>query len=363
MKPKHVCLSEFSALLFPSSHLETRTRRATRTIFAWLLLFLLPWFSACEQVGRKGEPTTSLRPIRVGAYYWPGFYWLDIAQEKGWFKEAGLDVELVDTNPDFFASFNDLVEGKLDLVEFSTFDFTLYNARGKDLVAVMCSDYSTGAEALVAREGIISIRDLAGKKVALSKGTYLEYIFTVMAQRESLDLSSVTIVDAPAEKVHEEFIAGRADAFLTYEPFVAEGLAKGHGRTLFTTADAVGVSSAVATMRRDFVKERPADVQALLAVWRRTTEFIKSQPDEAFAVVARTQKKTPAEVKEFLQTDKILDLHDNRDAFTYAAGIDSLHGSVRQMSDFIVQRGLATNKVDSTDVLDDRFLRALEVKR
>jgi NitT/TauT family transport system substrate-binding protein len=315
---------------------------------------------ACEPGKPAATPATSAKPIRIGAYYWPGFYWMDVAQEKGWFKEAGLNVELVDTNPDFFASYDDLVDGKLDLVQFTTFDFTLYNARGKDLVGVVCSDYSSGAEGLVAREGITSIRDLAGKKVALSKGTYLEYLFSAVAERESLDLATVTFVDAPGEKVHEEFIAGRADAFLTYEPYVAEGLAKGKGTRLFTTAEAAGVSSSVGTMRRDFIKQRPADVQALLGVWQRTTNFIKSNPDEAFAIVAQVQKKTPAEVKEFVLSDKILDLRDNRTAFTYAAGIDSLHGSIRQISDFIVRQGLASEKVDSTDVLDDRFVRALK---
>jgi hypothetical protein len=40
-----------------------------------------------------------------------------------------------------------------------------------------------------------------------------------------------------------------------------------------------------------------------------------------------------------------------------------LHGSVKQMSSFIAQRGLAPKKVDSSEVLDDRFLRALETSR
>jgi NitT/TauT family transport system substrate-binding protein len=321
-------------------------------------------FSACKPAGGpKSTPTVSTKPLRIGAYYWPGYYWMDVAHRKGWFKEAGLNVEWVDTNADYFASFDDLVDGKLDLVQFSAFDFVLYNARQKDLVVVMCSDYSSGAEALVARAGIDTIRDLAGKKLALSKGTYLEYLFSVLAERESLDPATVTLVDMPGEKLHEEFIAGRVDAFLTYEPFVSEGVAKGNGKRLFTTAEALDVTSVVATMRRNFVQERPQDVQALLGVWHRATEFIKSHPDDAFAIVAELQKKTPAEVKEFTLLDKILDLRDNRTAFTYETGIDSLHGNVRQMSDFIIQQGLATKKVDSTEVLDDRFIRALEGTR
>lgn len=285
---------------------------------------------------------------------------MDIAQQKGWFKEAGLNVEWVDTNPNYFASFDDLLAGKLDFVEFTFFDFVLYSARDKDLVGVLATDYSSGAEAVVAGPGIKSISDLAGKKVALSKGTYLEYLFDVAARRGGLDPASVTLVDVPGEKAPLEFLEGRADAFVSWEPYVAQGLAKTMATKLFSTAEVLGISGGIGVVRRQTLTDRPADVQALLGVWHRTTEFIQKQPEEAFAIVATVNKKTPAEVKEFMQTDKVLDLRDNRTAFTYATGIDSLHGNVRQISDFIIRQGLATKKVDSTEVLDDRFLRALK---
>ena len=68
--------------------------------------------AACKPAPGPSATPTSSTPIRVGAAYWPGFYWMDVAQEKGWFKEAGLNVEWVDTNADYFASFDDLVSGK-----------------------------------------------------------------------------------------------------------------------------------------------------------------------------------------------------------------------------------------------------------
>lgn len=319
--------------------------------------------AACKPAPGPSAAPTSSTPIRVGAAYWPGFYWVDVAQEKGWFKEAGLNVEWVDTNADYFASFDDLVSGKLDMVGFSSFDFVLYNAKGKDLVGVLATDYSVGADALVARPGIESVRDLAGKKVGVPKGTYLEYLLSVAAQHAGLDLATATLVDMAAEKAPEELIAGRVDAIFTFEPIASEGMEKVKGRKLFSTADVLGINAGIEALRREFVEKRPADVQALLRVWHRTTEFIKAHEDEAFAIVAKVNKKTPAEVKTFAATDKILDLRANRTAFTYAAGLDSLHGSMRQISEYIVRQGLAPKKVETTEVLDDRFLRALEVKR
>jgi len=320
-------------------------------------------FGGCKPASPPPNAGVSSKPIRVGALYWPGNYWIDIAHTNGWFKEAGLSVERVDTNADFFGSLDDLVTGRLDLVVSSFYDFVHLNAQGKDLVGVLVCDFSTGADALVARPGIEAVRDLAGKKVAIPNGTYLNYLFSVAAEREDLDLNTVTLVDVPAERAHVELIAGRVDAIFTFEPMAGEGLEKVQGKKLFTTADAVGLNGGVAMLRRPFVQERSPDVQALLAVWHRTTEFIRARQDEAFAIVAAVNKKTPEQVREFANLDRILDLRENRTAFTYAAGIESLHGSVKQMSSFIAQRGLAPKKVDSSEVLDDRFLRALETSR
>src|ERR1700751_3124431 len=34
-------------------------------------------------------------PLKIGYSDWPGYTILEVAKQKGWFKEAGLDVELV----------------------------------------------------------------------------------------------------------------------------------------------------------------------------------------------------------------------------------------------------------------------------
>ncbi len=300
--------------------------------------------------------------IRVGANYWPGNFWIDIAHTRGWFKEAGLNVEWVDTNSDFFASLEDLASGKLDVAVFSFYDFVSFNARGKDLVGVIVCDYSSGADALVARRGIESVRELVGKKIALPKGTYLECLFSLAARRAGIDPGTVMIVDVPAEKVHEEFIAGRADAMFTCEPFVSDGVAKGNGTIIYSTKEVLGSEGGIGTVRRRFVEERPADLQRLLAVWNRATEFIKLHPEEAFAIVAAINKKSVEEVKAFAAHDRILDARENRVAFTFAAGLESLHGSLRRISEYNIQRGLTARKVESVDVLDDRFLRGLEAR-
>lgn len=311
----------------------------------------------CERAAEPVKPMGA--PIRIGASYWPGQYWVDIAHDKGWFREAGLNVEWVDTNADYFASFDALVDGKLDIVDVTLFDFVLYNARGKSLTGFLASDYTFGADALVAQPGIANVAALAGKKLGLSKGTYFEYIWGIVAPRAGIKPTAVQIIDMPGEKAPDALIAGQVDAILTWEPFASQAMAAVKGKRLFDTAQIPGISWAVYSARPDFVRQRPADIQTLLRVWQRTDAFIRAEPAAAYAIVAAVNKKTADEVRAFAQLDKTLDLRANLGAFSFAAGFDSLHGTARQMNDFQIRTGLTDKQIDTSRVFDARFINEL----
>lgn len=319
-----------------------------------LLLALLLLVSGCDS--RLLAKTDVPQPIRIGASYWPGQYWADIANHKGWFKEAGLNVQMVDTNADYFASFDQVVDGKLDIVAFTLFDLTLYRARGKELTGFLAGDYSSGADVLVARNGIHTVRDLKGKRLGLAKGTYLEYIWSVLAGRHDLDAGMVQIVEIAGEKASEALSSGRVDAVFTWEPFAQEAVTSVKGNRLFDTSQIPGISWTVYSARNDFLRQRSAEIHMLMQVWQRTEDFIRKQPAQAYAIVAAVNHKTEAEVIAFARLDKTLNPSENRAAFSYASGFDSLHGSARRMNEFQIEVGLTSTQIETPSMLDSRFV-------
>ncbi len=298
--------------------------------------------------------------IRLGTYEWPGSYWIDVAAGKGWFAEAGLDVETIDTDRRYFESLDAVAAGKLDAMGFSQFDLVRYVASGHDLVGVAAIDYSEGAEALVARANIKTLHDLRGKRLALSRGTYLEYLLSVFAEREGFDLSEVTLVDRSQEDALADFEGGRVEAALLWEPYTTQAQTAVGGVRLFSTAEFPGLTYSVFSMRREFLKMHPAEVQAMLGVWQRAVQFIREHPQESCQLVSRSLHEPAAEICDLMRTDRILDRADNGRAFSYAAGFESLHGSWRRMNDFMMERGLVARRIDSPAHLDSRFVRALD---
>jgi NitT/TauT family transport system substrate-binding protein len=322
---------------------------------------LLVAILALAGCARSSAPAVSKVPIRLGTYEWPGSYWIDVAWQKGWFAEAGLNVERVDTDRRYFESLDDVVAGRLDGMGFSQFDLVRHAAAGHDLVGVAAIDYSEGAEALVARPGIRSLVDLRGKRIALHRGTYLEYLLSLVADRDGVELDDLILVDQSGDSAMAELVAGHVDAIFVWEPYATQAQIAVNGNRIFSTAEIPSLTYSVFSLRKEFVDAHPEQVQALLAVWQRAVEFIREHPREACDIVAHAFNDESVEsVRNMMLTDRILDAADNGRAFSYAAGFESLHGSWRRMNDFMIERGLVSRRVESPRYLDSRFVRALD---
>jgi NitT/TauT family transport system substrate-binding protein len=204
------------------------------------------------------------------------------------------------------------------------------------------------------------LSDLRGKRIGLRRGSYLEYLLAIFAERAGFSIGDFKVLDRSTDAALAELKAGTLDAVFMWEPYASQAEKAVDGTRLFSTAEFPGLTYNVLSMRREFVQARPAEVAALLRVWERTVQFIRDNPNEACAIVARAFNQPLAEVKDMMRTDRILDITDNSRAFSYAAGFESLHGSWRRMNDFMLERGLVTRRVDSPDHLDARFVNAVD---
>jgi NitT/TauT family transport system substrate-binding protein len=299
---------------------------------------------------------TSGEVMKVAKYYWPGQFWVEIADEKGFFEEAGLNVELVDTNPDFFGSLQNMVDGKMDVNQFVLYDLINFNLKGADLVSVINVDISAGADTIISKNEIKEIVDLKGKKIGLQQGTFSEYMLETVLKRNGLTKDDVIYVETKVEDI-KPLVNGEVDALVVFEPFASEAVEKANGRKIFDTSQIPGLIPDVMVFHKSFIEEKPEDVQAFVQVWHKTTEFIKDNPKEAFGIIAKNYGETSGDVQAFTNEVKILDLKDNRVAFSYSAGFESLHGTASQINRFMNENNITDKRLDSTDFIDASFIR------
>src|SRR6478735_11060561 len=132
-------------------------------------------------------------PLKVAYSDWPGWTAFAIAQEKGWFKDAGVDVELLWF--EYGPSMEAFTAGKVDAVMVTNGDALGTGAGGAKNVMILVTDYSNGNDMIVAKPGIKSLKDLKGKKIGLETG-FVEHLMLLNGlEKAGMKESDVTIVN------------------------------------------------------------------------------------------------------------------------------------------------------------------------
>ena len=145
-----------------------------------------------------GQPKSP--PLRVGINAWPPYEFLFLAQEKGFFRDAGVDVKLVE-----FGSLSDARQafenGKLDgwaatLVEV----VMVHDGAMRKPRILRLLDFSDGADVIIAGKDTQSIRDLRGKRCGVEQASLGVFLLGRALESEGLHLTDVTLVSKEDRK-------------------------------------------------------------------------------------------------------------------------------------------------------------------
>src|SRR5258708_31341351 len=119
-----------------------------------LFYFALRRVTLCCLASLTSFSIVKAEPLKVAYSDWPGWVVLDIAAKKDWFKQEGLDVQLMWY--DYAPSMDAFSTGKADAVCMTNGDALVTGSAGKPSVAIIITDYSSGNDMVVAKQGIQS---------------------------------------------------------------------------------------------------------------------------------------------------------------------------------------------------------------
>ena len=339
-----------------------RTAGSRRTVAVAAIVLLLAvgtdWFGA-----RRFRPQTTGRPppyagtITIGTETWPGYLALYVARDQGYFRDAGLHVEikryvaLGKLSQDYVAG---NMQGRANL----TLDMVNESLQGLDQKAVLVIDYSNGSDAIVADQDVPALEDIRGKRVAYEPNTLEEFFITWALKQVGFTLADVHAVVANPEESARQLAAGQLDVAVSHEPFLSQMLKAGTFHSLYSSADAPGLITDILTFRTDFLEAHPDAVQRIIQAYFRALVFWKEHPEQANAILAKEFGDSTESIAAQLRGVKLLDIDENRTALTFAAGLQSLYGNMRQISEFIAeQRGHQGVELDTDRIIEPKFVK------
>ncbi len=268
---------------------------AMKRVFLLLSLLVV---AACDDGGRE--------PVRIGINPWPGYEFLFLAREKGFFEREGVAVDLVELE-----SLGDVrrayERGRVDGMATTMIEVIQTFARSEhEPRVVLAADFSDGADVIIARDDVDGPGGLKGRKVAAEPASLGMFVLARALDQAGLSLDDVTVVPMGQSHMMNAFAKKEIDAAVTYPPF-SVGLSKVEdAKTIFDTSAIPGEVVDVVSLDRAMIEARPDAVAALVRAWDAAVAFARANPIEANAIMAKRIGVTVEEFAESLEGIRVL---------------------------------------------------------
>lgn len=257
------------------------------------------------------RPSGYGRPkLKIAIVTWVGFGPLYVAQDKGYFKEEGLDVDLVRID-DFGARRGALAAGELDGSVETVDSLAVGLAENLPAIEILVVDQSYGADGIVANKGIENIAGLKGKTIACAKSTPSHFFLLYLLDQQGLSPRDFTLKPMDAGDAGAAFVAGKVDSAVTWEPWLSKAKGTPHGHVLATTKNYPGIIADTFVVHPRLAKNRPEDVRALLRAWFKAIEYVRNHRDEAVKIMATHLELPPEELNAMLDGIRFPSYEDN----------------------------------------------------
>jgi len=306
------------------------------------------------------QASWAAQPLKIGYSDWPGWVAWQVAIDKGWFKQAGVDVKFEWF--DYSASLEAFSAGKIDAVTMTNGDTLVTGATGTKGVMIMLTDYSNGNDMIIGKPGIKSLKDLKGKKVAVEQGLVEHLLLLNGLKKAGLKESDVTLVNAKTNEMPQVLASGDVAAVGAWQPIAGQAIKALPGsKPIYTSANEPGLIYDVVAVNPASLSARKADWQKVVAVWDKVVTYIndpKTQPD-ALKIMAARVGVAPEAYGAFLKGTKLLSNKEAKAIMVKADGFKSLYGSSKIADDFNVANGVYKTPQAIDSYIDPSLVNAV----
>lgn len=291
--------------------------------------------NAAEQAGQMQNLTIGLMPDVDSIPF-------IIAQEKGYFKEEGLTVTL---KPFKSAVDRDsaLQSGNLDGAISDMLAEAFAKAGGFDTVI---TSLTTGSYKLVINkdETAVSIQDLRGKDVAISRNTIIEYVTDRVTTEGGLNPNDINKIVIPQIPARLEMLQNSKIAAATLpEPMAS--LAVRNGAKVLKSSDQLGIYPGVMMFTTKAVNGKEKEIQAMYRAYNKALAYLAKEPVENYIDLLIDKGGFPSGVKGTLVLPN------------YQKPVAPKDKDIEDVIAWLKARQLIQKGYSYQELVDDRFVR------
>ncbi|WP_416666389.1 ABC transporter substrate-binding protein [Egbenema bharatensis] len=304
--------------------------------------------------------SSELVSVAVGVTPWIGNTPLFIAQEKGFFRELGLDLN-INVFQSMAQGFPAFTVGQLDAVTPVTSEVVSLAERGVDFRVVMVLDVSSGGDVILARNNIQTIEDFRGKQIAVELGGVGHFFVLQVLAEAGLTEQDVELINTPPDAGAAAYQAGNVEIAYSYSPFSDKANeVQPDGRTIFSTQEMPTAIADFFAFRTDFIEANPQAVSAFVEGNMRAIAFLETNRQEGLEIMAAELEITPEELDEQLAGIELPNLERNAEMLANPNSDLYMMDSLNNMAQFLQDQGQIDSIPDLSNVIDPQFVQALQ---
>jgi sulfonate transport system substrate-binding protein len=261
------------------------------------LLIAMALVTASVGLGPAAEAADQV--VRIGWLRGPND--LTLAKSRGTLEKAlaekGIKVEWAGPFPAAAPAFEALNAGSIDITAGSSTSAIAALSAKVPLVVFAYQKMAPGSEAIVVKTGstIASIKDLAGKKVAVNRGGTGEYLLMRGLETNGVDPKSVERVYLSPSDSGPSFTQGHVDAWATWDPFVSIAEKAYDARVVADGAAIKSDNAVVLVASKSFAKDKAEQLQLIFDVIKSENAWSLDHKAEAGAIWAK-EMNIPADL-------------------------------------------------------------------
>ena len=296
--------------------------------------YLLKATALAAFVGFCGAASAQETKIAIGISGWTGFAPLTLANQAGIFKKNGLDVSIkkIPQKDRHLA----IASGDIQCAATTVETWIVWNANGVATKQIFQLDKSYGADGMVVRNDVKSIKELKGKTVAASApGTAPYFTLAWFLKKNGLSVKDVTVVNLEPAAAAQAFVAGQNDAAMTYEPYLSTvRAAPDKGKIIATTLDYPMIMDTFGCTPK-FLSENSKAAQALANSYFEAVEMIDKEQAKAYEIMGADVKQS---AEQFGNSAKYLRWQDKAANQKFFAG--ELQAFSKEAADLLLEIGI-----------------------
>lgn len=150
----------------------------------------------------------------------PATVW--VAEEKGYFKEAGLNLTIREFDSGRNALESMLKDKSINMATVAQTPIVFNSFNKEDYVIIATMAYSIDDVKVLARKdhGIKTAKDLKGKKIGATLRSTGHYFLEGFLSNHDMNLNDINLHDVNAAKLKGKLISGELDAITSWEPHI-----------------------------------------------------------------------------------------------------------------------------------------------